>query len=101
MTPDTIREKLESILQTIQANSGFPCPPLTGTLKPIDELEGFDSKVWPVAIGMLAAELDITIPDDVNIFASQNGEVPLSIDESAALVCKLVDEAGKVTEAAE
>ena len=101
MTSDTIREKLVSVLQTIQANSGFPCPPLAGTLKPIDELEGFDSKVWPVAIGMLSAELNIDIPDDVNIFASRNGEAPLSIDESAALVCKLVEEARKVTEAAE
>jgi len=101
MTPDTIREKLLRILQTIQANCGLPCPPLTGTSKPIDDLEGFDSMVWPVAIGMLAAELNIDIADDVNIFASHNGETPLSIDESAALVGKLVEEAGKVTEGAE
>lgn len=101
MTLDEVRKKLVSVLQTIQTNSGLACPPITGALKPIEELEGFDSKIWPVAIGMLAAGLKIEIADDVNIFASGDGQTPLSIDETAAVVCKLAEEAKKVTEAAE
>jgi hypothetical protein len=101
MTLVEVRKQLVSVLQTIQSNSGLACPPITGTLKPIEQLEGFDSKIWPVAIGMLAAGLKIEIADDVNIFASGDGQMPLSIDETAAVVCKLAGEAKKVTEAAE
>lgn len=101
MTADKVRERLVNVLQTIQANSGLACPEMTGSLRPIEDLEGFDSKVWPVAIGMLAVELEIEIADDVNIFASTDGEVPLSIDETAELVCKLLKEGAKAKEAAE
>jgi hypothetical protein len=101
MTPDKVKEKLLIVLQAVQSGSGLTCPHLTGSLKPIEDLEGFDSLVWPVAIGMLAAELDINIPDDVNIFASDNGEIPLSIDETTALVCKLAQAPQTALEAAE
>jgi hypothetical protein len=101
MTADQVREKLVSVLQTIQSSSGLACPPITGALKPVEQLEGFDSKVWPVAIGMLGAELNIDIADDLNIFVSPNGETPLSVDETAALVCKLMADGAKVKEGAE
>ncbi len=101
MTPDKVMEKLVSVLQTIQSNSGLACPPLTGSFKPIDDLEGFSSPVWLSAITMLATALEITIPDDVNIFATGVGELSLSLDETTALVCRLVGNTGKVTEAAE
>jgi hypothetical protein len=101
MTAEEVREKLVRVLQTIQSNSGLACPEITGALKPVEQLEGFDSKVWPVAIGMLGAELSIEIADDVNIFVSTDGETPLSVDESAELVCKLMAEGIKAKEAAE
>jgi hypothetical protein len=101
MTPDKVMQELVSVLQTIQTNSGLACPPLTGSVKPIDDLEGFGSPVWLSAITMLATALDITIPDDVNIFATGDGEIPLSLDETTALVCEIVRKTGKVTEAAE
>ena len=101
MTADEVSAKLVSVLQTIQSNSGLACPPITGALKPVEQLEGFDSKVWPVAIGMLGAELNIEIPDDANIFVSPNGESPLSVDETATLVCKLMADASKAKETAE
>lgn len=83
------RERLVKVLNTIQTNSGFACPVLTGTIRPMEDLEGFDSVIWPVAIGMLASELQITIADDVNIFTAGAGHTPLTIDESAALICEL------------
>ena len=101
MTPDKVMEQLVCVLQTIQSNSGLACPPLTGSFKPIDDLEGFGSPVWLSAITMLATALDITIPDDVNIFATEDGEEPLSLDETVALVCRIVGNIGKVTEAVE
>lgn len=89
MTQEQVRDKLVMVLTTIQANSGLPCPPLDGSLKPAEQLEKFNSKVWPAAIGMLAAELNIDIADDLNIFASKDGTVAYSIDEVTELVCKV------------
>ena len=89
MTREEVKEKLVNVLTTIQANSGLPCPLLEGSLKPAEQLEKFDSKVWPAAIGMLSAELDYEIADDINIFASKDGTVAYTIDEVADMVCKL------------
>ena len=52
MEADTVRDALVEILQNIQAASGLECPNIAGATKPIDELPKFDSKIWPVAIGM-------------------------------------------------
>lgn len=92
MTREDVRQKLVQVLTTIQANSGLPCPRLDGLLKPAEQLEKFDSKVWPAAIGMLSAELDYEIDDDINIFASKDGTVAYTIDEVAEMVCKLVND---------
>jgi hypothetical protein len=89
MTKEEVRKTLIKVLETIQTNSGLPCPNFTGFIRPAEDLEGFDSTVWPVAIGMLSAELSLEIPDDVNIFASKDGKQANSIDEAVELVCKL------------
>src|SRR5262245_4452778 len=92
MTKEEARKALVKVLETIQTNSGLACPNLTGSIKPVEDLEGFDSKVWPVAIGMLSAELDLEIADDLNIFASKDGKQAYSIDQAVELVCKLAEE---------
>lgn len=91
MDATLVKEKLVAVLQNIQAASGLDCPPISGATKPVEELPKFDSKIWPVAIGMLAAELAITIADDVNIFRVEKGCIPLTIDETVAMVVKLAD----------
>lgn len=89
MNADLVKTKLVEVLQNIQTASGLECPPISGATKPIDELPKFDSKIWPVAIGMLAAGLGITIPNDVNIFRPEKGGAAFTIDETVALVVKL------------
>lgn len=84
-----IQTKLIEVLQTIQTASGLECPPLIGATKPVEALPKFDSKIWPVAIGMLAASLGITIADDVNIFRRDKSCVALTIDETVAMVLEL------------
>lgn len=91
MTREEVKDKLVNVLMTIQTNSGLPCPPLDGSLKPAEQLEKFNSKVWPAAIGMLAAELNYEVDDDINIFASKDGTVAYTIDEVADMVCKLAN----------
>jgi hypothetical protein len=91
MTIDTtlVQNKLIEVLQTIQTASGLECPPIDGKTKPLEALPNFDSKIWPTAIGMLAAGLGITIPNDVNIFAREKTCIALNINEIVALVVEL------------
>ena len=91
MNAALVREKLVEVLTEIQASSGLDCPPLEGTLKPVEALPEFDSKIWPVAIGILAAKLEITIADDVNIFRQDKSCIALTLDQTVDLVVALAN----------
>lgn len=86
-----VHSALVDVLKTIQATSELECPPLGGATKPIEELPKFDSKIWPVAIGMLGAKLGISIANDVNIFRQDDSCVALTIDEIVAKVIALAE----------
>ena len=86
-----IQATLVEVLLNIQATSELECPPLGGATKPIEELAKFDSKIWPVAIGMLGAKLGINIANDVNIFRQDDSCIALTIDEIVAKVVALVE----------
>lgn len=90
MDPATLKDKLIVVLGQIQVDSGLECPPLTGSIKPVENLPKFDSKVWPVATTILATEIGATIPNDVNIFVDETTKLPRSIDETATFVCELL-----------
>jgi len=90
MNAAQVQKKLVEVLQVIQATSGLECPPINGTTKPIEALPEFDSKIWPVATGMLATELGIAIADDVNIFRQEKGCIALTIDEAVAMIMNMV-----------
>ncbi len=81
-----VQSKLIEVLQNIQAASALECPPITGATKPLEALPQFDSKIWPVAIGMLAAELGIVIANEINIFSREKGCVALTIEETVEMV---------------
>jgi len=91
MNAAVVRAKLVEVLQEIQAASGLECPPIAGATKPLEALPEFNSKIWPVAVGMLAANLGITIAPDVNIFRQDKSCVALTIDEAVAKVIALAD----------
>ena len=91
MDTTLVHRKLVEVLQNIQLTSGLECPPIVGATKPVEALPKFDSKIWPVAIGMLAAELGITIADDVNIFRREKSCIALTIDETVAMVVALAE----------
>lgn len=90
MDPATLKEKLIAVLGQIQVDSGLDCPPLTGAIKPVENIPKFDSKVWPVATTILATEIGATIPNDVNIFVDETTKLPRSIDETVTFVCDLL-----------
>jgi hypothetical protein len=86
MTIDDARRALIAVLKDIQARSGLACPELTGSIVPPVALEKFDSTVWPAATTLVARRLAVTIPHDIHIFGNK-GATPLSIDQSASLIC--------------
>jgi hypothetical protein len=90
MDTGSVRDALIGILSTIQSDSGYTPVPITGDTCPLNDLEGFDSKIWPVAITLLQSSIGITIPDNQNIFISANGRQRLTVDGIVGEVCKLV-----------
>ncbi len=91
MNTDIVQAALVEVLQLIQATSGEICPSIIGTTKPLEDLPKFDSKIWPVAIGMIAKKLEINIASDVNIFCHVKGCIPLTIDETVAILINIAD----------
>ena len=89
MNPILVRQRLIEVLVSIQADSGLPCPPIVGTMQPAEELEKFDSKMWPVATGMLATALGVEIALNINIFRVKGTKTAMTIDETIALICSL------------
>ncbi|MGB3262391.1 MAG: hypothetical protein WBA89_00385 [Microcoleus sp.] len=91
MNSKDVEVKLVEVLQEIQSVSGYDGSGIMANTCPLNDLEGFDSMLWPVAIGMLATALEVKIPNDKNIFLSKDGKRQLTISESAAIVCAIVN----------
>ncbi len=98
MAPDTVHTALVEVLEEIQALSGEECPKITGVTKPLEALPKFDSKIWPVAVGMIAQKLNIAISNDVNIFCRKKSCDALTIDETVALIIELVEAETPISE---
>ena len=89
MNQNEVEVKLIEVLQDIQSDSGYDGNKIAGTTCPLSDLEGFDSMLWPVAISILATMLNINIPNEKNIFLSEDGVQQLTISQSAVLVCEI------------
>ena len=92
MDANTVKAKLIEVLQTVQSLSGEDCPAIDGGTKPAEALPKFTSKVWPVAAGMLGIALGKSIPCETNIFVDEDSKVPLAINQTVALVLKILEE---------
>lgn len=97
MDPAVIHQKLVGVLQIIQQSSGLDCPDIKGSTKPVADLEKFDSKIWPVAIGMLSIELGVVIPEDLNIFRKKGTNVPMTVDEIVKCVAAELSKSNPAT----
>jgi hypothetical protein len=87
MNCELIKAKLIDVMVKIQAASGYTAiAVIDNDLVPLDALEGFDSKVAPIAIRRLARELGIEIPKNQNIFreGGRSKGRKLSVAEIAA-----------------
>jgi acyl carrier protein len=93
MSPEDVKVKLIEVLQEIQSDSGYEETPISGITCPMTDLKGFDSLLGVEAINMLADKLDVEIPSSHvhKICLSQDGKRWLTIDESVAVVCEIVN----------
>jgi hypothetical protein len=87
--PAYVKSQLIEVLETIQRDSGFAPIPITGSTCPLDDLEGFDSKIAPVATVQLSEAISVMIPPQMNIFVSSDGLQHLTVDQIVAEVCSL------------
>ena len=92
MDANFVKSKLIEVLQTVQSLSGEDCPAIDGSTKPAEALPKFTSKVWPVAAGMLGIALCKSIPCEANIFVDDDTKAPLAINQTVALVLKILEE---------
>ncbi len=96
MNPQTIIDKLTGVLEQIQSLSGEDCPPINGDTKPTKDLPEFDSKMWPVATGMLASSLGATIPYDMNIFRDKQTKAVRTMNEIGAFLAHFLNQSTSV-----
>jgi hypothetical protein len=91
VTKDAIRDALIKILKQVQTSCGHAdADSITATTRPMLDLENFDSNVALPTIELLALELGITIPKDVNIFVSSDGKKKLTVDEAVLVVAQCI-----------
>ena len=75
-----VKEILVDVLRRIQDAAGYPPIEFSDKTRPLDALEGFDSKVWPVSITLLCRELGIDIPKRTRLYENEDGKA-LTISE--------------------
>lgn len=78
-----IIEKIIQVLKRIQEEGSFEVIEINSKTNPVKDMPEFDSQLWVVAITILSEELEIEIPNNLNIFISDNGDQSPNIDEIA------------------
>lgn len=92
MDAKQVEEKLIEVLRKIQTDGGYHDADIVGgETVPLNELEGFDSKLALVGIKRLSRALGVNIPKDKNIFreGGRSRGRKLSIREIAAVVANM------------
>jgi len=90
MDRNTVKSALIAVLKEVQALSGEVCPPIVDATKPIDDLPRFDSKVWPVAFGLVGLKLGVDVPVDVNVFRQEHTKIPNTIEQTVTAILKAI-----------
>ncbi len=91
-TPQQIRRALEKVLREVQRLSGRPCPPITDTTNPFDDLEEFDSLTAVEATVLLEIELGCTLADGGVAFISETArrKRALTVGEAVGHVSEMI-----------
>jgi hypothetical protein len=93
LEPAHARKVVEDVLKKIQEKQGLPCPKLEDAVRPLRDLEKFDSPMSIAATGRVGRLLGVNIPPEVNLFGDSSGLYTIS--QTVALLCQLADEQPK------
>lgn len=95
MDRDTLKNAFVNVLAGIQSDSGYPPVEITGRTCPLEDLEGFDSLIWPISIRLLVKAIGVEIPRKKNIYVSKGTK--LMVDEIVEVVHQTVIAQGRKT----
>lgn len=84
-----IRTKVLQTLAGVRMRQGFSNENLTGSTTPLS-LKRFDSQMGLVTSMRIRLELGYKIPTKVNVFVSEDGKKAITVDETAKLIHKLI-----------
>lgn len=85
-TREELEQQLIDVLMQIQKLSGREVPPMTATVRPMCDLDGFESINAAEATAMLADELHLKIKDIP--FFPKSGQEPLTIAQIVENILK-------------
>ena len=79
---EIITEVVQTVAQ-VQESSGRPSTGIDASMRPVHDVEGFDSLNGVEATVMLSESLGVNLPDGFNPFVSEDGKRALSVSEIA------------------
>lgn len=88
MENEQIKQKIIDVLKQIQDAGEFQKIEITSDSCPGTELTEFDSQLWVVANTLLGEEIEGSIPDNVNVFISEDGKTCLSVEQIAERISR-------------
>lgn len=89
-----IESKIIDVLNQIQEAGEFQKVEITIDSCPGEDLTEFDSQIWVVANTLLGEEVADSIPDNVNIFISEDGKSLLRVGEIAERIVRNLEKRG-------
>jgi len=93
MNPEVVKKAVKEVLIRIQSGQNLKCPEFVDNLKPIKDLEKFDSPMSLLASGMIARKLGLKIQPKTNVFGDKSGL--FTIKKTVELICKIANEQQK------
>jgi len=89
-----IEKKIIDVLNQIQEAGEYQKVAITTNSCPGQELTEFDSQIWVVANTILGEEIEDSVPDNVNIFVSDDGKSLLRVGEIAERIIRNLERKG-------
>lgn len=83
MEKHEIVDKIVEAITQVQEASGRPSSDIGVSMRPVQDVEGFDSLCGVEATVVLSDSLGIDLPEDCNPFISKDGRRALSVEEIA------------------
>lgn len=89
MNRDDVMREVLSVLRHVQARTpGITCIEITGSTRPLEDIEKFDSKRWTAARDIIGENLGIALTGE-QIFR-QGRSTPRTVDQIVDRICAII-----------